>query len=267
MARPGIAGGSADSREEKEIENVRTSLKMGEVVPEKWTRNFPEALALARDTKRPLLMITGKRGCEYCKRMKDVLSSRSFEKWVAGTGIYLAEARFNETNASPEQARLIEFLMDFPHDDTLTYPHLGIYWPRGGDREIRTVCTWRRGRLPGPSHPTMTGEFVKAMDVVLGDYFATLKERPSLEEILAAAVKHIQGVCEEGGTMTMEPVSGELDVGSRVILTAHPPSGMIVTGWRAPDGRILPRGKTKNRLVVKYNMPAGTYTALPTRIR
>ena len=170
-----------------------SSEKVAGVMPERWTRDFPLALERARATGRPLMMITGKRGCAYCKRMKDVLSSGAFQKWVEGTGIYLAEAHFDETNASPAQAEQIKFLLATPHDEKLTFPHLGIYWPRATNEEVRSVFSWRRGRLPGAKHPTMTGEFVNAMDVVLGDYLKTLKNRPTRDEILATNVKQIRG--------------------------------------------------------------------------
>ena len=237
------------------------------VRPEQWTRDFPAVLEQARATHRPVLMITGKRGCTYCKRMKDVLSSASFQKWVEGSGVYLAEARFDETNASPAQAQLVQFLLATPHDDSLTFPYLGVYWPRKDKDAVRSVFTWRRGRMPGESHPTLTGEFVNAMDVVLGDYLKTLPNRPSRDEILACTVKHVKGACEGGGTVSLDPPSGELDVEGRVVLTVHPPKGSVLAGWRAPDGKLLPKGKVHNKLTVSSTMAGGTYTAVLKKLK
>ena len=231
------------------------------VVPEVWTKNFPAALEQAQASHRPLVMMASKSGCPYCLRLRKALSDGAFKTWLAGTGIYLAEAHFNETNASPDQEKLAIFVENLPHPQKFGIPKIGVYWPKGSNDEVKTAFNGFRGRMPGKKDPSLVVEFASALTTVLPDYFNQLKDHPSIESVVSRSVKRVQFVITGNGKVTMSPESGELkDDGVPVVLKAKAGRHASFVGWKTPSGRLIPRRNAK--LMVSYEMESGTYTAV-----
>lgn len=230
------------------------------VVAERWTTDFPTALAEARKTHRPILMFAGEQDCRFCQLMEGTLTSKAFSRWVRGTGIYLTESHVNETNAHVAQHYQLEFLKALPHHGKLLFPCIGVYWPQARTNDdVRLTFTARRGHMPGKKHAALIGEFVNSMDVLLGDYFGTLGRRPSLEEIMGYATRQINVKAADGSKVWMQPESGEQVLGSVVKLFVKPPASGLRKIWLDPTGKPVPH-QNNAVLVVNDDMPAGTYT-------
>lgn len=236
-----------------------------DVALEKWTRNFPVALARAQATRRPLILAEGSRKCEYCRRLRQALNGKAFKAWVQGTGVYLADALLDETNKIPASAALATFLSQSPHEKALPgFPYVGVFWPKSSNDFVWTVFSGRRGEMPGKPNPSLTLELTDALDTLLADYLKSHK-RKSAEDLLATSLKHIKAAAKGHGKVVMTPASGELkDNGMRLEIVAKPAKGFVFKEWRGPDGkRIRPEGPFPiPRLSLPFTSREGTYTAV-----
>ena len=236
-----------------------------EVVPEQWTQNFRAALDLAWEKKAPLLVYGSSKGCPYCKRMQAALDSDAFKTWIKGTGIYLVDTHYHLTNSVPQQAQAARFIAGLTQNLKSVYPLMGVYWPKSSNEAVRAAFTCRRGEMPGERSPLLVGEFVNAMDSLLGDYLKTRGPRPKLviEPMLVGrdGPKFVRAAREGEGSVVMSPASGELYRGKLVRLTARPAPGMVLKGWRYPDGKLWKNARS-NSLTVRFSMDDGVYTAV-----
>ena len=236
-----------------------------DVALEKWTRNFPVALARAQATRRPLILAEGSRKCEYCRRLRQALNGKAFKAWVQGTGVYLADALLDETNKIPASAALATFLSQSPHEKPLPgFPYVGVFWPKSSNDFVWTVFSGRRGEMPGKPNPSLTLELTDALDTLLADYLKSHK-RKSAEDLLATSLKHIKAAAKGHGKVVMTPANGELkDNGMRLEIVAKPAKGFVFKEWRGPDGkRIRPEGPFPiPRLSLPFTSREGTYTAV-----
>lgn len=231
------------------------------VVAGQWTTNFPTALGLARTNHRPLVMMASSEHCDHCARMKRIFFDQpTFRAWVEGSGIYLAKASIDETNSCPVQLELVNFILASPEAaKPHGWPFLGVYWPREDGPEVRSYFTADRGHMPGAlvQANTASAEFVAAMNVVLGDYFARLKNPPTWERVKEKSGKYFKLESEgTGQILSRSPQGGWIqDDGSRLQAEAR---GHGFKGWRWPNGRIV----RSPRLNLNYYSEKGTYTAL-----
>ena len=236
------------------------------VPAEAWTNDFPAALACAQANNAPLVMFGRAKRCTYCERLEKVLHGGLFRKWVRGTGIYLAEGLIEGTNKPPAMAQMAKFLEESPHAGKLNnLPFVGIYWPMSSTNELRTVFIGRRSLMPHPLHPSLACEFIGSLEKALGGYLGTRSAHTPLSALLDGSVKHIKADASSGAKVTILPKDGSLrNNGIPVIITASPPKGMTLSGWRAPDGSKLrpASGPQRNQLKVTYGMPEGTYAPI-----
>lgn len=238
-----------------------------QVAVARWTLDFPQALEKARADRAPLLMVVTAEKCEYCKRLKRVLADRPFREWATAAGLYLAEARTYETNSSPAQAALADFVWESPRVRELTsYPQVAVYWKAGEGNETRAAFCGRRWLMPSEGNPTLSLELINSLEMVLADYFSSLPNRPRLEEVYARAAKTISvGVIGEGAVKMTPPDGRVRDDGSSVSLLAKPAKGWKFAGWRNPAGKSIRGGNAfggGKGLVVDYYMREGEYTAV-----
>ena len=231
------------------------------VVPEVWTRNFPEALVRAREEHRPLLLRGGKHGCDGCENMRRNLDSPVFRQWVRGTGCYLVEFFTDTVSDSPEQAAAHRFVLESEFRFRREIPLMGVYWPVRSNDEVRVGFSFGRGRMPGPRHESVVAEYLGSLDILLADYLKTCGPRPTMDEILMRTRKKIVAVCEGPGTVTMEPADGLLASGKVLKITVVPAKGYRHVGWKGPNGRMFRNGRMK-RISLKYLDEEGTYTAI-----
>ena len=251
--------GSVSAAETNEAAAVKLEKK---VVVEQWTPDFPAALAQARAERRPLILFGHTKDCPFCKRLKNAFDSEPFAKWIKGTGIYLVDTRYDMTNRVAKMAQSGKFLNELPFKNKSGLPHVGVYWPKSSNDEVRVAFTARRGYMPGQPNPLLVGEFISSMDDILKDYFAARGERAkvSLEGASDVLVKRIRAVAEGNGTVVMTPPSGEIVEHQYVQLVAKPAPGAVFVGWREPSGKMM-RSRVK-QLRVRYIMDEGTYTAI-----
>lgn len=243
----------------------------GTVEPEKWTTNFPAALAQARAEGKPLILYAGARNCEYCLRMWKVLSDKAFHHWITGTGIYLSNSIIppvKEVEKAGGLPPLIQFVNTFPivANKNVGIPHIGVYWPRNSsNEEVRIAFCGRRDFMPGNSRtaPLLT-QFSNAIQFLLPDYFSNLSQKPSLKKALNATVKHVEVRAKGPGTVSMNPPSGDLKDGSSLTLKAKPDPNARLVHWLSPNGKVIRRhGSTDVKLLkLTYYSPPGTYTAI-----
>ncbi|MGN0847415.1 MAG: MauE/DoxX family redox-associated membrane protein [Kiritimatiellia bacterium] len=251
---------------ERSIRVLQQTGSTNVVEVEKWTSDFPQALARAREEKRPLVMFVSNTGCKFCKLLAPGLKSRSMETWTKGTGMYLAEAHLSETNSSPAQWALVEFLKHMPQKEKMVLPTVGIYWPDAPKGEIRTVFAGRRGRMPGGKHKYVLGEFFASLDIVLSDYLADKGTRPTLDEVLDSSARYIK-VASSEGKVRMSPTSGKQIPGSTVQIQVRDiPKGKRIAGWKRPDGTLIP-GSDSWFIPIGDADPEGTYSPVFEDVR
>lgn len=235
-----------------------------EVVAEEWTASFPEALECAKKEHKPIVMMLMSAKCTHCIRLRRVLFTESFKKWIAGTGIYLTYAVKEEVKSHPDQAKLSEFI-DQLREKQKTYgpPFIGVYWPGTTGNVVRTVFTGQRGTMPTSKEPLLIDEFVNALQNVLEDYFKSCPERPRMAELIEKSGKQVMVLCEGNGSVTISPRSGVVkEDGGHVTLMAKPGPSMMLYGWKDADGKFFPKQKTGNRLYVTSDMANGPITAV-----
>lgn len=244
---------------EKSIRKFQEAGNTNVVEAEKWTIDFPQALARAREEKRPLVMFVSNTGCKFCKLLAPGLKSKAMETWVKGTGIYLAEAHLSETNSSPVQWALVQFLHQTPKKEKMVLPTVGVYWPDAPKGEIRQVFAGRRNRMPGEKHKYVLGEFFSAMDNVLVDYLADKGPRPTVEQVLDSAARYMKVTSAEG-SVRMSPPSGKQIPGATVQVQVRDiPKGKRIVAWKGPDGKVIP-GSDSWFIPLGDNDPEGTYS-------
>lgn len=230
------------------------------VMAEQWTIDFPRAFAAACEKHRPIILFAGEEDCKYCQIMRRALETEAFHKWVRGTGIYLVEAHINETNVSKVQECQVEFLKSLPRQQPVRYPLMGVYWPQTQtNNDVRLSFIGRRGLMPGKKHPSVVGEFVNALELVLKDYLEGLADRVPLQEVLKSTQRQIQIKSEDGSVVWMEPNTGIQDWGTSVKIHVKPNQSGVRVNWFYPDGSpvLHQHGRV---LTVNDDMPAGTYT-------
>lgn len=228
------------------------------VKAERWTTNFPAALAQARHQHRPLVMYAGDKTCHFCQHTKKVITSTAFNRWIKGTGIYLAEAHFSETNQNPSQHAQVQFMRSLPRRGNLAFPYIAVYWPRENEQEnVQLLFVGRRGLMPGKRQKSLTGEFMGSVEALLKDYFKQMK-RPTYEQVVGYAERKISVRAEDDSKVWMEPEDGIQPLGGKVTLFVKPKQTGGMIAWKYPDGSPVPRGRYK-KLEVNDDMPAGEY--------
>ena len=234
------------------------------VVVEKWTQDFPAALARARNEKLPLFMIVDSKSCQYCRRFKKTILSEGFKKWLDGTGVYLVNAHFASTNYPPAGEAMCRFLLDSPEGPNLPgYPYVGVFWEKPSGETIWTVFSGRNGRMKSQRRNSLLLELVSSLDTILTDHLASKPPRPTEDEMLAINVKRISVATEGEGHAKMHPSNGTLfDNGVQIFLEAHPAKGWRFVGWRNPSGKMMRNHNINSKFKVTYDMQSGTYTAV-----
>ena len=251
---------------EKSIRILQQAGSTNVVEVERWTTDFPQALARAREEKRPLVLFVSNTGCKFCKLLAPGLKSRAMETWAKGTGMYFAEAHLSETNSSPAQWALVEFLRHTPQKEKMVLPTVGVYWPGAPKGEVRTAFAGRRGRMPGEKHKYVLGEFFTALDAVLADYLADKGPRPALDAVLDSAARHFK-VSSSEGKVRMSPPSGKQIPGATVQMQVRDvPRGKRIAGWKRPDGTPIP-GADSWFIAVGDVDPEGTYSPIFEDVR
>ena len=259
-ARQGAAPSTVQAQGEVDIPDAVVAAANGEKVPaEKWTLDFPQALAQARTEHRPLILYAGQKNCRFCQQMEPVVKGPIFARWIKGTGMYLAEAHLNETNANIAQHYQVEFMRSLRPYGKLVYPYFAIYWPRGKEQgDIQTVFTARRGLMPGRRHLALIGELLSACDLYLAGYLNNLGKRPSFDQLAGYKTRQVNIVSSDGSKVWMTPESGVQELGSKVTLHVKPNQSAVRPVWKSPDGRVISHQNARS-LVVTDDMPSGTY--------
>lgn len=233
------------------------------VKAETWTTDFPTAIAKAMAEHRPLIITAGNTTCGSCKTMEKTLRDRVFLHWVKGTGIYLVGFHVNDREKTSAMAN--RFLSVLPAERLVSVPHVGVFWPRENGDPVMAHFAYQHGQMPGARNPVPVGEFLNALDGVLGDYFKGQK-RPTWDEIVVATSKQIAVATEGEGEVKMKPSSGKLSCGKDVRLTAVPAPGSRLVGWKTPDGKLIRdrmgRNNRTKKLTLHFSSPEGTYTAV-----
>lgn len=230
------------------------------VRPEVWTLDFPRALELSRAEHRPLLLLGGSRTCVLCKRAENVLDNPVFKRWIKGTGAYLVQFHFDDTNTVPASAAAANFLMDSPFVVNKGVPYVGVYWPRSSGKEFRTAFSFQRNiKVLKEEHRSLQGKLILILEEMLADYLKTCGDRPSLEEALTDSAKRIEPAHTGEGVVKMIPADGRLRSGMSVKLEARPARGWRFVSWRRPDGST---DKRKVLHLAYSSAPEGVYTAI-----
>lgn len=232
----------------------------GDVRPEVWTKDFPRALELARAAHRPLLMLGGSRSCVLCKRAENVLDNPVFKSWIRGTGAYLVQFHFDDTNAVPASAAAADFLMASPFIVKKGVPFVGVYWSRPTGGEVRTAFSFQRNvKVLDEEHRSLQGKLILILEKLLADHLRTCGDRPSLEDALTDSAKTIETAHTGQGVVKMQPADGKLRSGMTVKLEARPARGWKFVSWRRPDGTV---DKRKVLHLAYSSAPEGVYTAV-----
>ena len=242
------------------------------VAAEEWTTNFPGAFARARAEKRPILMMVNSDHCPFCTRMRKALANPGFEKWLDGTGIYLANAVVpsggnSTTNRTSMGDYMFRFLDEAPRSTRVVgFPYMGVFWEKPSGEMVWRTFTGRAGLLGIPHRPSMSCELANMLNADLSEYLAALPPRPDEGTMLSITAKQFKAAADGNGKVVMTPPHGTLvEDGTKIQIEAHPAKGWKIAGWRDPSGKMimrLGRKTTTSRLDIFYSMKGGTYTAV-----
>lgn len=147
-----------------------------------WNANIRAVVQAARDQHVPAVVVYAKRGCPHCFRLMNAMKSDSFVAWQKERALLMG---FHRPGLMLGKNAFIKEMTD----SGVGLPVVCVYWPRKDGTEIKKIFAGNRGQMLGQKHEKLEGELIKAIDSVLGEYYATLPTHRSAEAILASEDK------------------------------------------------------------------------------
>ena len=234
----------------------------GPAVPGEWNADLDIALAAARKTYRPLLLVHVTRGCAFCARLNSALDGEAFYKWQKARNLFMVYRVSGSGNALLDNTR--DFITSATGGNP-GFPYVCLYWPKADGTTNSVAFAGRRGDMcKGETFKVFSVEIMTALDRALGEDLTKETGYVSVDQIVSNSVKTIrfENMGAPGGSATMNPASGILPEGGKVTLLARSSAGAMFVSWRFPDGTLAGWDK---KLEVSGRMPGGTYKAVYKR--
>ena len=228
----------------------------GPVVEGVWNSNFSNALAAARSSHKPLVMVWSSDNCLHCSRLERAMEDEKFLVWQRARKLPMLFVRASPRDPAFADSR--NFAGSGPQE-LEGYPYICVWWPKPDGTEYKRNFCGRRGKMSKSRDPSLVGQLVDALDRALIDYLPVGTVQMLADE-KSAGVKCVS-VKTEGasGVAYMEPESGEITEGGEVWLSVRPRPAATFAGWRGPDGSVVSRHR---RMRVSFDMPDGCYRAV-----
>lgn len=228
----------------------------GAVVPGEWNANFSAVLEVARREHRPMLLVHTSEGCPLCARLNQAIDGEAVYRWQQDRKLLMAYVRTGGTDADREE---INAFVKSVSDGLSGFPQVCVYWPKPDGTTNGVAFVGRRGQMGTEKEELLSVEFMTAVDQSLKDYLAQDVGHATIDQIVSKSTKKISVTkIGAGGSVAMEPASGVLPEGGKVVLDAKAASDSLFVGWFDPEGHAVGWG---SRLVVSGRMPTGTYSA------
>lgn len=228
----------------------------GAVVQGEWNANFAAVLEAARQEHRPMLLVHTSEGCPMCARLNQAIDGEAFYRWQLDRKLLMAYVKTDGTDSDREK---VNAFIKSVGGELSGYPYVCVYWPRQDGSTNGVAFVGRRGQMGGGRKDLFSVEFMTAIDQALKDYLAQDNRHDTIEQIVLKSTKKISATkVGASGTVAMDPASGVLPEGGKVVLDAKAAPDSLFAGWLDPQGRVVGWG---GRLVVSGRMPAGTYSA------
>lgn len=232
-------------------ERHETMNKAGtDVKPGAWTSNFVAATNAAETAHLPVVVVAIVPGCAACVRFHKTLDNEEVKSWQKRLGWYFVVA------ISTEDKKTLKFVKSTPARNTKP-PYVGVYWRRPDGMLTMRNFTAKSGLMGVPAEGTLVEEWMHAVEASVpgapGSSFAAGEEQGV--QVYAAIESEKYGY----GYVAMEPESGLIKPGQKVVITARTKHGSEFAGWRYPDGRIVDGGP---QLTLDDRCQAGVYKAI-----
>ncbi len=224
-----------------------------------WNSNMTAVIDEARSKRIPMLLVLENQGCSYCARLMNALDGAAFNLWRTDRNIlmaYIYNSRRQSRKTSPQTVR--KAIPFFKASRSQNMPMVYVWWPKPDGSEVGKSFLGRRDAMGGEPHDLLSMEFMSAVDKVLSGYLSSGLHR-TLDQILKDCPKKIAAaVSSSGGTVTVDPPSGILKEGGKVVLKAKAAKEYVFLKWIGPDGNSCGHHE---ELLVTGSMQEGTYTA------
>lgn len=157
------------------------------VQPGVWNANVSAVVQAAKDQHIPAVIVYSKRGCPHCGRLMNAMTNDLFVAWQKERSLLMGFHRPGISVGSQSKLALRKnSLIGEMTASGLGTPAVCVYWPRKDGTETKRIFAGNRGQMLGQKHEKLEGELIKAIDSVLGEYYATLPTCRTTEAILAA---------------------------------------------------------------------------------
>lgn len=142
-----------------------------------WNWNFPDSLALANRENRPLILIWGNTGCDYCSYLADEIKGATFGEWYAteGANFVLCHVTGMDGEDLPANIGAKEFAAtaNGTKPGLTSYPFVCFYYPiEHGVAFCADNAVGRSGRMGGP---VTSGELSAQLISAAEKFMANLK--------------------------------------------------------------------------------------------
>lgn len=149
------------------------------VQPGIWNANIGAVVQAAKDQHVPAVVVHAKRGCPHCFRLMNAMTNDLFVAWQKERALMMG---FHRPGIMLGKSSFIKAMTN----SGVGMPVVCVYWPRKDGTEVKRIFSGNRGQMLGQKHEKLEGELIKAIDSVLGEYYATLPTCRSTEAILSS---------------------------------------------------------------------------------
>lgn len=242
--------------------HAEIAVSNGPAVPGEWNGDLDVALAAARKTHRPLLLVHVSKGCPVCVRLNHALDGEAFSQWQKARNLFMVYRVSGSESDLRDKSR--DFIVSATGSNP-GFPYICLYWPKADGTTNSVAFAGRRGDMcKGETFSVFSVEIMTALDRALGETLTKDPAYVSVDQIVSNSVKTIkfENVGAAGGSATMNPSTGILPEGGKVTLHAKPSAEAMFVCWQFPDGTFAGWDK---KLEVSGRMPGGTYKAVYKR--
>lgn len=148
------------------------------VQPGTWNANIGAVVQAAKDQHVPAVVVYAKRGCPHCFRLLNSMTNDLFVAWQKERALLMG---FYRPGLMLGKNSFIKSMTD----SGAGLPLVCVYWPRKDGTEVKQIFAGNRGQMLGQKHEKLEGELIKAVDSVLGEYYATLPTSRSTDAIIS----------------------------------------------------------------------------------
>ncbi len=202
------------------------------ITPGVWNQNITAAIAYARSTHTPLLLLRANAGCSQCAKLESAMAGNTaFFQWAAQRKLVLA---FNMNTDASAEVTAAKNLTPTSLISSSSMPKLAVYlWPATG-QTVRRGFVGRTGQMLGQSRSLdLATQLRRAVDSVLIGDSSTAAITTANSTVNAykgfAVSKSTRVTVPSNARVTLRRVSGRLPTGVTVKYDSAS-SSVVVSG-------------------------------------